>query len=565
MLINKTKAIYLLGVLCLAATAAHARVETGTLTGNYLAGQFARTQGDNAAAIRYLSEAHRQSPQDKDITAQLLGLMLLEGQVDAAVSLADETPVAAREPISFLLLSLRAMKAGDLEGAARELQPAFATDSAQLWLPLVSAWIDAGRGRLDKPLSAEELTADIGRASTLVHYHLALINWQAGFIDAAAADFKEAVADAKNPPGRMIEALLQFQRRHRHALLAPLADEYLADHPEAPPGEPVAATPKAGVAEVLLTMGIVMQAAGVEQDAAIYLQLALYLDPTMQSALLTLGDMYADLGKRSRAEAAYARIPESSPLYLQAQLRRAMNLNRMGKLDEALALLGRVAARFPEEFEMSVAKGDLLRLHARFPEAVAAYDQAIARIGELKSHHWPVLFARGACLERIGSWPQAERDLKRALELKPDQPDVMNYLGFTWLTRGEHLQEAHDMLQRAVAARPNDAQIVDSMGWALYLLGKYGEAADYLEKAVQLLPGDPTVNDHLGDAYWRLGRRTEARFQWERSLTFSPDETLAESIRRKLKDGLSDAPAQAEDAPPLRQAMRQPAPAPVAE
>ncbi|MBY0406879.1 MAG: tetratricopeptide repeat protein, partial [Rickettsiales bacterium] len=158
-----------------------------------------------------------------------------------------------------------------------------------------------------------------------------------------------------------------------------------------------------------------------------------------------------------------------------------------------------------------------------------------------ESTDWPILFARGSCLERLGRWPEAEKDLQAALALKPDQPDILNYLGFAQLEHGEDLDEAREMIARAVAARPGDAQIIDSMGWVLYLQGEYEESLAYMEKAVELLPSDPTVNDHLGDVYWRLGRKTEAQFQWNRALSYAPEPKLVEAIQKKLKDGLPEA------------------------
>ena len=170
-----------------------------------------------------------------------------------------------------------------------------------------------------------------------------------------------------------------------------------------------------------------------------------------------------------------------------------------------------------------------------------------------------IYFARGVSYERIDRWSLAEADLKRALKLSPDQPDVLNYLGYTWLTRGENLAEARAMIEKAVAQRPGDPQIIDSMGWALFLLKQYADSAAFLEKAVELLPGDPTINDHLGDAYWRLGRLTEARYQWERSLTYGPETAEADIIRKKLKDGMPSVPLAPESI------VRKPAPPVVAE
>jgi Flp pilus assembly protein TadD len=203
----------------------------------------------------------------------------------------------------------------------------------------------------------------------------------------------------------------------------------------------------------------------------------------------------------------------------------------------------------PDSIDAWVTKGDLLRIHGHFADAVVAYSEPLKRLPELGDDAWAILFARASCLDRLGKWPEAEKDLQQALVLKPDQPDVLNYLGFTRLEHGESLQEAGVMIAKAVKARPNDAQIVDSMGWVLYLQGAYQEATQYLEKAVELLPGDPEVNDHLGDVYWRLGRKTEARFQWERSLSFSPQDKLSNSIHKKLKEGLPPPNTMADSIP----------------
>jgi Flp pilus assembly protein TadD len=165
----------------------------------------------------------------------------------------------------------------------------------------------------------------------------------------------------------------------------------------------------------------------------------------------------------------------------------------------------------------------------------------MGRVPELNVTYWPVLFARASCYERLGKWHDAEQDLQQALKLSPNQPDILNYLGYGWLEHGVHLAEARTMIETAFKASPNNAEIADSMGWSLYLQGHYEKAAEFIEKAVELLPGDPTVNDHLGDVYWRLGRKTEARYQWQRSLSFAPEQPLTNNLQRKIKDGLPAA------------------------
>jgi Flp pilus assembly protein TadD len=189
--------------------------------------------------------------------------------------------------------------------------------------------------------------------------------------------------------------------------------------------------------------------------------------------------------------------------------------------------------------------GDILRGRNRFPDAVAAYDGAIARLEPAEGRYWSLFYSRGIALERSGQWPRAEGDFLRALELQSDQPLVLNYLGYSWLEKREHLDRALKMIERAVELRPNDGYIVDSLGWAHFQLGDYPQSIQYLERAIELLPEDPTINDHLGDAYWRSGRLAEARYQWQRALQFQPEADEVKTIDAKLDKGLAAPPTAA--------------------
>jgi Flp pilus assembly protein TadD len=194
-----------------------------------------------------------------------------------------------------------------------------------------------------------------------------------------------------------------------------------------------------------------------------------------------------------------------------------------------------LAAERLERADPLMTLADLLRAEERYQDAVSVYDEAIARIATIEQHHWTVFYARGMSLERSGQWPRAESDLLRALELQPDQPLVLNYLGYSWVDMGVRLAEARSMIERAVAQRPNDGYIVDSLGWVLYQLEDFEAALVHLERAVELRPNDPVITDHYGDALWRIGRHSEARFQWRRALSLDPDANLAESVEEKLE------------------------------
>jgi Flp pilus assembly protein TadD len=218
----------------------------------------------------------------------------------------------------------------------------------------------------------------------------------------------------------------------------------------------------------------------------------------------------------------------------------ARALHGIEQREEAFALLGRLADAEPERLDALIQLGDLLRRDEDYGRAETAYSRAVERIHDPRADQWTLFYARGITYERTKRWPRAEEDFLYALELEPEQPFVLNYLGYSWVDMGMNLDRAKAMLERAVELRPDDGFIVDSLGWVHYRVGEYDAAVDSLERAVELEPGDPVINDHLGDAYWRVGREREARFQWERALSLEPEEDTVSGIREKLRTGLPD-------------------------
>jgi len=512
--------------------------------GSYLSSQYARGSGNVDAAISYLSAALAKNPENTGLASQLLAMQVLKGDfTNALVNATSLEKKNIRDPLSDLLISVTLIKNKNYAGASKKLTEAFDTANGQLWLPLVDAWVDAGKGNIKQPILLEEMPVTVGRAASVMNYHLALINAFAGFNDQAAINFVDAVEEPETAPMRIMQQAEYLSVKHPELVaLKEIVQKYHVVHPGALPElESPIKTPLDGVSEVLYTMGSVMQLAGVQHDAAVYMQLALYLRPDFHLASFALAEILTDQKAYERASALLSAIPASSQYALKAALRQGLILDKMGKTPEALEVLAGLAARQPKATEPWIARGDLLRVHDRFLEASIAYTEALNRSGELQAKDWPVLYARGSCFERLDRWNDAKADFRKALALNPDQPDVLNYLGYGMLVRGEALPEAKAMLEKAIAASPNDPQIIDSMGWALHLLGQYKQALPFLERAVELLPGDATVNDHLGDNYWRLDRKNEARFQWQRALTFVPDAEESKKINTKLSAGLPSA------------------------
>ena len=272
--------------------------------------------------------------------------------------------------------------------------------------------------------------------------------------------------------------------------------------------------------------------------AVLYARLALFLKPDLAEATLLIGDVYVDQQNFDAAIDTYEAIDDASPISFAGKLRIASALHELDRKEQAFELLEGLVAAEPERIQALVQLGNLLRRDEDYARAEGAYSRAIERLGTPEREDWTLFYARGIAYERTKQWPEAEADFLRALELEPEQPFVLNYLGYSWVDKGMRLDEARDMLDRAVALRPNDGFIVDSVGWVHYRLGEYPQAVESLERAVELEPGDPVINDHLGDAYWRVGRQREARYQWQRALSLEPDEELIEAIEQKLKSGL---------------------------
>ena len=301
---------------------------------------------------------------------------------------------------------------------------------------------------------------------------------------------------------------------------------------------PLVDSAQAGAAEALYGIGASIGRRGGEDLALIYLQLALYLQPSHGMALLSLADLYETLKKPDLAIKVYDRIPASSPLHQSAEIQSALDLDALNKSDEAKKRLDRVIADHPKDTEALMALGNIERERKDFAACGASYSKALDAIPAPTKSNWVMFYFRGICYERSNQWPKAEADMQKALALFPDQPLVLNYLGYSWVDKGMHLDQGMDMIRHAVEQRPDDGYIVDSLGWAYFRTGNYVEAVKELERAVLLKPDDPTINDHLGDAYWRVGRTLEAHFQWAQAKDFKPEPDELATLEKKLKDGL---------------------------
>ena len=425
-------------------------------------------------------------------------------------------------------------------------------DLGPLLTGLVQAWADLGRGDTEKALAGFDTLAKGAGLGSFALYHKALALASAGDFEGADHILSGAAAGPITLDRRGIvaqaEVLSQLERNTDAIALIDAAFDVELDpamkalRDRLVAGEllpfDIARNATEGEAEAFLSLGTALSGDAEDEIPLIYTRIADYLHPDNADAVLLSGDILTRQQQYDLANQTFNRISGDSPAFVQAELGRADALSRAGKTDAALEVMQQLAKSQPDATLVLVTLGDMLRSTERYAEAVVAYDRAIAQLGEPRQTHWVVYYTRGIAHERTGNMDQAEADMRLALKLNPDQPQVLNYLGYSFVDAGRNLDEALTMIQKAVTAMPDDGYIVDSLAWALYRLGRTAEAVAPMEHAVELEAVDPILNDHLGDVYWAVGRKLEAEFQWHRALSFKPDAKDEVRIRRKLAVGL---------------------------
>ncbi|SBW03171.1 TPR repeat protein [uncultured Alphaproteobacteria bacterium] len=524
--------------------------------GTYLAAHAARLRDDIDGAARNLERTLAIDPGNLDVQRLTLIYSAADGRTETAVAAAEAIVEARPEDmLSGYVLATERARAGDWAGAEARLAAIPDANLNALLGPLLRAWVAVGRGDVDEGLRRLQPLTARKPFLPIYNFHSALILDYARR-DAEARAAYERTLDGEG--GRSIHAIQAagrfFNRTGSPARTDELVDAFAAERGDAPmtealtrtlidrrAAEPVVTSPLEGLAEAYLSIGTSLANSEAWEITLSLAQLALYADPGLDLARVLVGDLFETHDDYARANDSYAAVSPESDVSYSVKVRMAKNLERLDRHDAAAAELTELAQRFPDRPEPLIELGDLYRGDSRFEEAVKAYDAAMARIGTIEQRHWVLFYTRGIALERSKQWKRAEADFLQALELEPDQPLVLNYLGYSWLDQGMHADRAQEMIEKAVEQRPRDGYIIDSLGWAHYLRGNYQQAVAHLEQAVVLVADDPTINDHLGDAYWRVGRTFEARYQWQRALGLKPDEQQAKALRDKLKDGLPAA------------------------
>lgn len=526
--------------------------QDASLYGLVLAGQAAAVAGRNQEAADYLAQALEIDPENTQVAERAFAMALMSGNVHRAAQLASDKikPDSAVHPLSVVTRAVDALASDPASPGGKTALQLLSSNTvsgpyqnaALLMLPLSAAaagdWntalaLPASEGNAAVALFAQANQALLyeraGRKADAAKLYQALIAADQGgnYLTLAYGAFLERQGQRQEAKAIYDAALLGDPQNQ-------LAKDALSRLQARKPGPPLA-TIRQTAASLMMASAMAASNQRQSQASLVFVQLALRLDPKRDEAILMAGELLGANRDHDSARSMFAKVSEKSPQYVQARSRMAWSLNQSGETNAAIALARETVAKNPSNIIALSTLADILRVNSLFEESIIVVNQLIANKPEPS---WGDYFSRGVSLDRVGRWTEAEKDLKKAFEMNPNEPDVLNYLGYSWIERGENLEQAVELVKRAVAARPDSGAITDSLGWGYYKLGNFQLAVELLERAAQLDASDPDLNNHLGDAYWQVGRKIEAQFQWNRVLTLSPSDKLKAEVEAKLVSGL---------------------------
>jgi len=539
--------IFLLIILSLAGM-----VRAEISFGGYLAGRHALSTKDFDAASTYLSRAIEDDLENPELLNGLISVQVSLGDIGAAKISSDNLDLlGVQTQLSNMVKIAIQLRNRDFDNAKQQIENEQGINP--LLDKIVTGWAFADEGNFE---DAETIFDEIGKGSSLAQFS----QMQKASMLAAYGRYESALNTIENleknsnrisidARALKVQLLLKLDNKEE-------ATEYFSkifgdgvnsdaanlrmqveDHPNAYSIEESLSL-EAGIAYAFYAIADILKDDADPNTALLYVRLAQYLNENSQKTILLAADLLEQMGQYDLAVEEYAKISPSSSYFLSSELGRVGALRDGGKTEAALEVLYYLSREFSDIGIVHNSLGDFLRREERYSEAKIAYDRAVDIYRENNNVSWVVLYARGITHERLQEWDKAESDFRNALTINPDQANVLNYLGYSLIDRGEKLDEAMTMIEKAVSLQPESGYIVDSLAWGLFKLGQYETAIPHMEKAAELMPVDPIVTDHLGDLYWAVGRQLEAKFQWRRALSFDPELKDATRIREKLRIGL---------------------------
>ncbi|BCG81654.1 tetratricopeptide repeat protein [Mesorhizobium sp. 113-3-3] len=556
-------------------------VKISSFSGAYLAARIAEGDNDLDSAIAYYKQALAFDPSDTGLQQSLMLSLIAQGRFDESLVYADKLKeVPDVERFSRLALAVDSFHKKDFTKAQYWLKLSLESDLDRLISGVMSGWAEQGAGHASDAMASIDKLQGPDWFGLFKSFHRALVADASNMPDKAeaiyAATMQDTAAGGAAPETwmRNAQAYASFLARKgdkakaisvldQAEAFSPGKLEIVALRDRISKGDKIApfvSGPSDGASEILLDLATALNRGGGEPFVRLYLQYALALRPDSDAALVQLAAVAEQLKDGEGAIALYRRIPDSSPLKELSDLQLGLNLADLDRHEEAITHLKAFVEAHPNDMRAYLALGGVYSSKEDFRSAANLYDKAVEVLKTPTAANWNIFYQRGIAYERLKEWPKAEPNFRKALELQPDQPQVLNYLGYSWVDMNTNLKEGLAMIQKAVDLRPSDGYIVDSLGWAYFRLGRFDDAVREMERAVSLKPEDPVLNDHLGDAYWRVGRKLEATFQWNQARDLKPDPDVLATLQQKLMKGLP--PIESNTAQETPKVKPEPVPAP---
>ncbi|WP_027055726.1 tetratricopeptide repeat protein [Mesorhizobium erdmanii] len=556
-------------------------VKISSFSGAYLAARIAEGDNDLDSAIAYYKQALAFDPSDTGLQQSLMLSLIAQGRFDESLVYADKLKqVPDVERFSRLALAVDSFHKKDFAKAQYWLKLSLESDLDRLISGVMSGWAQQGAGEAADAMASIDKLQGPDWFGLFKSFHRALIADASGMPEKAeaiyAATMQDTTAGGAAPETwiRNAQAYASFLARKgekgkavsvldQAEAFSPGKLEIVALRDRIAKGDKIApfvSGPSDGASEILLDLATALNRGGGEPFVRLYLQYALALRPDSDAALVQLAAVAEQLKDGEGAIALYRRIPDTSPLKELSDLQLGLNLADLDRHDEAITHLKAFVEAHPNDMRAYLALGGVYSSKDDFRSAANLYDKAVEVLKTPTAANWNIFYQRGIAYERLKEWPKAEPNFRKALELQPDQPQVLNYLGYSWVDMNTNLKEGLAMIQKAVDLRPSDGYIVDSLGWAYFRMGRFDDSVREMERAVSLKPEDPVLNDHLGDAYWRVGRKLEATFQWNQARDLKPDPDVLATLQQKLMKGLP--PIESNTAQETPKVKPEPVPAP---
>lgn len=548
--------------------------ERGKSYGAYLAGRVAHLRRDFDKASDYYIRSLKTDPANKELVAKLYLILVSQGRVDEAAGYAKKIVDSGKsDNFANTVIAIKQMHDGEYEASNRTLSKFDNVAYRDFIAPLLKAWNYAGLNQPEQALKQLSSLKKEPGFKSIYHFHAGMINDYFGRNREAQKHYETIIKDEDMEMSlRSLQVISNFYLRteqkdkalgivngvSNERTTAEILRSFIADVRKADPHKtrPVITDPNIGAAEALFSIAATFRYDEVLDVAHMFISLAVYENPDYDLAKLLLANILEDRAMYADANKIYDSIEENSHTYYAAQLKMANNLIKQNDYDGAELLLKSLALDY-DNAQIYLDLGDILRMKNRPQEAIKYYERAIDKT-EDKDSLWVLYYALGVSYDQNKQWKKAEKSLKKSLTLSNDHYLVLNYLGYSWIRQGENIDNAFAMIVKAYNQAPDDPNINDSVGWALYNMGYYAMAVPYLEKAAEFSPTNAVISDHLGDVYWFARRKNEARFQWQHALTLKDDtgELDTDKVHHKLESGLTQEPDLAYDKEIIEQQIR---------